>query len=269
MGRLLGHRETRLQRDVKAWVSRLPITEEQWERSHGDRAHRLILREQRWRLASLAAMVKDARVMGPVLDIGVGYGYSAAALRAALGKAVLLAVVEHPSREILGAASWRSMLHVLDARAVGADAFTLPFRDGTFVAVVAAEILEHLPPERAGESLAEIRRVLRREGLLILTTPNLVRLRNRVAIARGRSPLELPTSQVGSTYGHLREYTVSEVLELLAGAEFERCVAAVVGAAPPQLDSIRSWTLQLGEYVLWRAGWHRVGGYIVASGRKT
>lgn len=57
---------------------------------------------------------------------------------------------------------------------VGADIQALPFRDATFDAVKATEILEHVPTPAAG--LAECRRVLRPAGHLVLTAPFLERL---------------------------------------------------------------------------------------------
>jgi ubiquinone/menaquinone biosynthesis C-methylase UbiE len=54
-------------------------------------------------------------------------------------------------------------------RLVNADAERLPLKGGTFDVVVASEIMEHLPcPE---EMLKEIRRVLTREGVLVLSVP--------------------------------------------------------------------------------------------------
>jgi 2-polyprenyl-3-methyl-5-hydroxy-6-metoxy-1,4-benzoquinol methylase len=56
------------------------------------------------------------------------------------------------------------------------DVTTLPFPDGAFDAVVAGEILEHVPATDV--ALREWTRVLRRGGTLILTTPNRRRLTN-------------------------------------------------------------------------------------------
>jgi len=55
------------------------------------------------------------------------------------------------------------------ARAVRGDAYALPFEDGTFDRVIAAEILEHLPQDQ--DAMAELYRVLRPGGLLAVTVP--------------------------------------------------------------------------------------------------
>lgn len=50
------------------------------------------------------------------------------------------------------------------------DATALPFADDSFDAVICSEVLEHLPDYSA--ALAEIRRVLRPEGMLCVSVPN-------------------------------------------------------------------------------------------------
>ena len=55
------------------------------------------------------------------------------------------------------------------AAAVRGDAYALPFADGAFDAVVAAEVLEHLPQDEA--AMAELVRVLRPGGQLAVTVP--------------------------------------------------------------------------------------------------
>ena len=49
------------------------------------------------------------------------------------------------------------------------DTYRLPFGDGSMDCVIASEILEHL--ERDADALAEMRRVLRRDGLLAVSVP--------------------------------------------------------------------------------------------------
>jgi len=55
------------------------------------------------------------------------------------------------------------------ASAVGGDATAMPFGDGAFDRVIAAEVLEHVPGDQ--RALCEISRVLRPGGLLALTVP--------------------------------------------------------------------------------------------------
>lgn len=52
---------------------------------------------------------------------------------------------------------------------VCADALSIPFRDGTFDRVIAAEVLEHVPGDQV--AMAELARVLRPGGSLAVTVP--------------------------------------------------------------------------------------------------
>jgi SAM-dependent methyltransferase len=54
-------------------------------------------------------------------------------------------------------------------RAVAGDATRIPFRDGAFDKVIAAEVLEHLPADQA--AMNEIARVLRPGGMAAVTVP--------------------------------------------------------------------------------------------------
>ena len=56
-----------------------------------------------------------------------------------------------------------------DGSAVQGDAFHLPFPDAAFDRVIAAEVLEHLPADRA--AMAELARVLRPGGTMAVTVP--------------------------------------------------------------------------------------------------
>ena len=57
----------------------------------------------------------------------------------------------------------------LTAATTGGDALRLPFPDGAFDRVVAAEVLEHIEPD--GDALSELARVLRPGGTIAVTVP--------------------------------------------------------------------------------------------------
>lgn len=59
-----------------------------------------------------------------------------------------------------------------DAEIHRADADRLPFSDGAFDCVTCIEVLEHIPAERRGAALREMRRVLKPGGRLVLRTPH-------------------------------------------------------------------------------------------------
>jgi len=251
-----------LRERVRNALARLPIGPEQWERTHepiiANNLERLVL------LAQAAATGPP----GAALDVGVGYGYSAAAVRAARPGEELWCL-EHPSRDVRFTPAWRNMLAVCDCRAILADAGALPFRSGVFSVVCAAELIEHLSPERLPSVLVEMVRVLRPGGVLVVTTPNLARLRNRLALLRGRPFLTSPAFRIGSTYGHLREYAGGEVAELLVYAGLTQIV---VSFAPSRgiaaHGALPSRVLALAEWFLPKVGCHELSTFLVAWGRK-
>jgi SAM-dependent methyltransferase len=93
------------------------------------------------------------------------------------------------------------------ATAVAADATRLPFADDSFDAVIAAEILEHVPDDAA--AMAEIARVLRPGGTAAVTVP--AWLPERVCWALSREYHEVPG-------GHLRIFTRAELTAKLNAA---------------------------------------------------
>jgi SAM-dependent methyltransferase len=101
----------------------------------------------------------------------------------------------------------------------------LPFDDGSFDAVVAGELLEHLQFPDA--LVAEIRRVLRPGGVLAGSVPNAFRVQSRLRFLRGNAPEDDPT--------HLRMFSPAALQELLAG--FERVELSFVGGRYTRLNA--------------------------------
>ena len=73
-------------------------------------------------------------------------------------------------------------------RTVGGDVQEgMPFGAGTFDLITAGEIIEHMFDESA--LLQECRRLLKPEGWLVITTPNLAYSLNRIRVLLGMTPL--------------------------------------------------------------------------------
>jgi len=89
---------------------------------------------------------------------------------------------------------------------------------GPYDIIVFAEVLEHLftAPELV---LQYLRELVVPGGALVLQTPNAVALRKRIKMAIGSHPFERIRIQRDNP-GHFREYTASELRQLLAGAGF-------------------------------------------------
>jgi SAM-dependent methyltransferase len=118
-------------------------------------------------------------------------------------------------------------------------AVPLPFRDVTFDALFAGELIEHLPDP--APALAEFGRVLRPGGTLILTTPNRLRLANLVdGSARPYSP------------DHLSELSYEEVGSRLSEAGFE-----VLKATGLHLELLLNWLSPLPKLDRLQRTWNR------------
>lgn len=89
---------------------------------------------------------------------------------------------------------------------------TIPFQNAQFDAVLCLHVLEHLKKPRAG--LMEMKRVLRRGGVLVLMTPNglLTSFYNRLRPLKCRGGPQ-----------HVKEYAMNELLSMLKFYGFEVC----------------------------------------------
>jgi SAM-dependent methyltransferase len=98
---------------------------------------------------------------GPTLDVGCGDGHFAAAC---IGRRLEAGIDPNPASaaEARAAGVYRQVLT--------GSAADLPFGDAQFSSVVSNCVLEHIPP--LDESLAEIYRVLKPGGKLVITVPS-------------------------------------------------------------------------------------------------
>ena len=95
------------------------------------------------------------------------------------------------------------------AAAVRGDGLRLPFPDGTFDRVIAAEVLEHVPDDRT--AMAELARVLRPGGLVAVTVPRWLPERVCWALADDYHAPAVPG-------GHVRIYRRRQLVGRLRGA---------------------------------------------------
>jgi SAM-dependent methyltransferase len=178
------------------------------------------------RARRLAAMLAEVLrgLAGPAVVIDLGCGD---------GSALALAARQHPGHRFAGidwsaAAARRARGLGLTVLRAGVDVRALPLADGAADVVIMSEVIEHLvDPDRA---LAEVRRVLRPGGSLLLSTPNLAAWYNRGLLALGFQPVFSEVSLRGVygrpgrvVAGHLRLYTRRALAEFLAASGF-RCV---------------------------------------------
>ena len=89
----------------------------------------------------------------------------------------------------------------------------IPFPSNSFDYVVCTEVIEHLwNPDNL---LSEINRVLKTSGVLVLSTPNSASLFNRIRMLFGRSPGCSMISLREHPGGHIRCYTLLDLVYLL------------------------------------------------------
>jgi SAM-dependent methyltransferase len=136
-----------------------------------------------------------------------------------------------------------------------------PFKDEEFDVVLFCEIIEHLIVEPMW-ALREIKRVLKRGGTLILTTPNVARLENIARLLRGHNIYD-PYSGYGPYGRHNREYTIHEIQALLSYLGYEvsewftadvhpTCIADLIDLDRLASD-IAARSRDLGQYLFVRA----------------
>jgi methionine biosynthesis protein MetW len=106
----------------------------------------------------------------------------------------------------------------------------LPFQDEYFDIIYMGDVIEHLTnPDHA---VKEVTRVLKRNGFLVLSTPNLAQWLNRLLLLFGRQPLfsEVSTAKTFGRgprsyhflpVGHLRLFTYKALKEFLTYYRFD------------------------------------------------
>ncbi|MBX6424246.1 bifunctional 2-polyprenyl-6-hydroxyphenol methylase/3-demethylubiquinol 3-O-methyltransferase UbiG [Thermosulfurimonas sp. F29] len=173
---------------------------------------------KRWWLSHYDYLLSLAQYYLPdqsrILEIGAGYAILAGLLSEISGE---LWVTEHPSREYFWKEEYLNLFRKRKVYVVAQDLIDgLPFKSEVFNAVFFCDVIEHLPIHLIPQIIEEIKRVLKPNGLLVLSTPNLCRLELRLKLLLGYSP-NPPLFQpiYGKTYGHLREYSLEEVQTLI------------------------------------------------------
>jgi len=131
------------------------------------------------------------QVSGRILDVACGTGYGSALLAR--------------SGNVTGLDKHAGAIEMARGRAPQLDFQEcvlppIPFADGSFDAVVTFETVEHIDDDVA--YIAEVHRVLKRGGLLLLSTPN--------------AAVSSPSGSIHNPW-HVREYTLDGLRALLGG----------------------------------------------------
>jgi SAM-dependent methyltransferase len=96
------------------------------------------------------------------------------------------------------------------------DGNRLPFADGSFDAAIICDVIEHLH-ESPRAFLAEALRIVREDGLILVTVPNAANLRKRLHLLLGKTnypPYDQFFWNEGPWRGHVREYVWDDLIRL-------------------------------------------------------
>lgn len=217
--------------DLEGFLRDLEVPRDRW----------LYYSFQSRRYASIVDLLGHAGPMTgkDILDLGGGIGALALTARARLGGTYDLA----DAGEISGSAV--EALHRHGIREYYRVALDRPGGlaglDRPYDVVLLVEVLEHLLVNPL-YLFREIRGHLKPGGYLLLTTPNLARLRNRIRLLVGRSIKDrwrYPRS-VGEVNGHVIEYSDGELRELLRSEGFRTVRCEVVQQEPSVRTSAAS-----------------------------
>jgi 2-polyprenyl-3-methyl-5-hydroxy-6-metoxy-1,4-benzoquinol methylase len=132
-----------------------------------------------------------------VLDIGCGDGFLTDALSTSCEKVVGM------DTSVTGISLAKSRVDNAKVELAIGSARGLPFKSETFDVVTLFEVIEHISAEQVRRVIQEISRVLKQKGKIVVTTPNLHNLENRIFRKRMTSEK------------HEKEYGRAELLNLL------------------------------------------------------
>ena len=151
------------------------------------------------------------------LEVGLAGGVLALLLKRVL-RLKLLYSLEHP---VATKAYTKKFLEKVETnniilKPVDLRKFPYPWKDNFFDFIIFSEVMEHLIPSDIPDVIKELKRILRKGGILIITTPNISSLLKRVNLVLGKNPIEFDLKlHEGATFGHIREYTMEETVSIL------------------------------------------------------
>lgn len=154
-----------------------------------------------------------------ILEVGIGYSFVTTAISKKFNqKEVEIYALEHPGRDEIRNNDFCQ--HMKDTGVILKEVdicdFPWPYDDSFFNVVIFSETIEHLSPTIVPPIIKEMARILKTNGVLIVSTPNLSAWRSRSRLMRGKPifDMALPLEWAGGTYAHIRLYMAEEVSDL-------------------------------------------------------
>ncbi len=152
------------------------------------------------RVKACLELIKSFNLKGKVVvDVGSSVGWVE---RALMNSGIKEIVGIEPNEQVLEFAK----KHIKGPRFILGDALHIPLKDNYADFVFLFDVLEHVPKGTEALALKEIKRVLKEEGILLLSTPH--------------NNLFIKTLDPAWYFGH-RHYSVTEVKKLIKESGFE------------------------------------------------
>ena len=185
-----------------------------------------------------------------VLDVGCGDGF----ITNLLSEYCKHVVGVDSSRTGISLAS--SLVDISKADFVLGSVNNLPFKESAFDVITLFEVIEHIPVKLVKKALMDIKRVLKKDGILIVTTPN---PRNFSNIIFGRKIVSKK---------HEKEYRQAELLQLLS--DFQKIeVSGIYFPLPPLTLLYKSRYRFLWQVLFPLAGlFPKLARFIIYCGRR-
>lgn len=160
----------------------------------------------------MLSMVDDLKLVNKrILDLGCYDGTS-------------LSLIKNRDNEFYGIEASEYGFQQAIAKGIKAEKFFIrdgvnfPFQDSFFDLIVIGEIIEHMYD--TDFFLIEIKRILKRGGFLLISTPNIASLGRRLLLLSGLNPiLEVSPNEPDSS-GHIRYFTFESLKGLLEKHNF-------------------------------------------------
>lgn len=159
--------------------------------------------------------------------------------------------------EVYGIASGHEPIINKNISVVDIESEAFPYKANYFDLVLMSEVIEHLPQSPI-PSIVEAKRVLKKEGSMIITTPNIARSINRVKLFLGKTimyPIDVYFENEGKGnliyHRHNREYTKEELADIFKKTGWNKIESGFFISYTPYRERVipDSFMLKLVKYV--------------------
>jgi len=181
---------------------------------------------------------------GTLLDVGCGDAIISIQLKEALG-------CEIKAVELIDENVKKALEKGIDTIKVDLNKEKLPFENNSFEGVFAGEILEHVVDSDG--LLLEIKRVLKKNGVLILTVPNIANWYNRLIMMFGYLPLYVESGSrasygtpFGEINGHVKAFTKRSLIQMVKANGFEVETVQGSGYSRTKMEQYNKGVLKIG-----------------------